>query len=76
MDTENLEVDHLQENIALLKDLDIRSNRIGMKAFHKAGHVLMYHHFQMRHGSVSLDEDDSIEDDLSYEPGPSPASYR
>lgn len=27
----------------------------------------MYHHFKMRHGNVSFDGNDSIEDDLSFE---------
>lgn len=67
MNTEKLEVDHLQENISMFQELDTRSQRYAIRAFHKAGHVLMYHHFKMRHGSVSFDGDDSIEDDLSYE---------
>lgn len=67
MNTEKLEVDHLQENITMFQELDTRSQGYAIRAFHKAGHVLMYHHFKMRHGNVSFDENDSIEDDLSYE---------
>jgi len=67
MNTEKLEVDYLQENITMFQELDKPSQRYAIKAFHKAGHVLMYYHFKMHHGSVSFDGNDSIEDDLSYE---------
>lgn len=67
MSTEKLEVDHLQENITMFQELDKRSQGSAIRAFHKAGHVLMYHHLKMRHGDISFDGSDSIEDDLSYE---------
>lgn len=67
MNTEKLEVEQLQENIAMFQELDRRSQGYAIRAFHKAGHVLMYHHFRMRHGNVSFEGIDSIEDDLTYQ---------
>lgn len=66
MNTEKLEVDHLRENIALFRNLKPENRQTGVTALHKVGHVILYHHFRMKHGEVSVDEEDSIEDDLSY----------
>jgi hypothetical protein len=66
MNTKKMDVDHLLENIVMLRDLAMEAQELGRRAFHKAGHVIMYYHLNMPHGCVSIEGHDSIEDNLSF----------
>ena len=61
------ETNYLQENIDVFKSLPKADEDRGRLSFHKAGHLAMYIHFNLPFEEVSIENYDSIEDDLSYE---------
>lgn len=67
MNKKIVELDWLQQNIATIKKFSHEEKRAAVKAFHKAGHIIMYVYHEMRFKFASLDIPDSIEEDLDYE---------
>lgn len=62
-----LGINHLQNNKSMFDKFSLCDKKMGLEAFHKAGHALLYLHLKVPFEAMSIMSHDAIEDDLSYE---------
>lgn len=67
MNAKITELDYLQQNIAMLKNLPDGEKKAAITAFHKVGNIMMYEYQGIHFQSASLDNSDSIDDDLDHD---------